>query len=89
MQTQSLASPRFAWTGIGRWLAAFFERARRGRPRQLRLCESLPLGERRFVAVVEFEQQKFLIGGSGGSLCLLTVLPPTGEAIKLPSAEAR
>jgi len=43
-------------------------------PRRLRLCESLPLGERRFVAVVEFEQSRFLVGGTSASLVLLARL---------------
>jgi flagellar biogenesis protein FliO len=42
--------------------------------RQLRLCETLPLGERRFLAVVQFEEQKFLIGMAGNSVALLTSL---------------
>jgi flagellar biogenesis protein FliO len=43
-------------------------------PRRLRLCESLPLGERRFVAVVEFERTRFLLGGTPSSLVLLSRL---------------
>jgi hypothetical protein len=46
----------------------------RRKPRRLRLCESLPLGERRFVAVVEFERSRFLVGGTSGSLVLLARL---------------
>jgi flagellar biogenesis protein FliO len=65
----------------------WFERARavwrrvlqlRRRPaRRLRLCESLPLGERRFVAVVEFENSRFLLGGTSASLVLLAQLEDT------------
>ena len=43
--------------------------------RQLRLRETLALGERRFVAVVEFERQKFLIAGTSGSVVMLANLP--------------
>jgi Flagellar biosynthesis protein, FliO len=50
-------------------------------PRRLRLCESLPLGERRFVAVVEFDRARFLVGGTTASLVLLARLGPDGEAI--------
>src|SRR5271168_1443852 len=53
-------------------------RARRRSPRRLRLCESLPLGERRFVAVVEFERARFLLGGTPSSLVLLSRLTDTG-----------
>jgi flagellar biogenesis protein FliO len=49
------------------------------RPRRLRLCESLPLGDRRFVAVVEFEQSRFLVGGTAGSLVLLAKLEGPGD----------
>jgi flagellar biogenesis protein FliO len=45
--------------------------------RRLRLCESLALGERRFVAVIEFERQRFLLGGTGQSLALLAQLGET------------
>ena len=55
------------------------------RPRKrLRLCESLPLGERRFVAVVEFDQSRFLVGGTPSSLVLLSRLENTGEAGEAP-----
>jgi flagellar biogenesis protein FliO len=43
-------------------------------PRRLRLCESLPLGEHRFVAVVEFEAERFLVGGTPSSMVLLSRL---------------
>jgi hypothetical protein len=47
-------------------------------PKRLRLCESLPLGERRFVAVVEFESERFLLGGTASSLTLLSRLNSVG-----------
>jgi flagellar biogenesis protein FliO len=47
------------------------------KPRRLRLCESLSLGEKRFVAVIQYEGQQFLIGGGSSSLNLLARL---GEA---------
>jgi flagellar biogenesis protein FliO len=43
--------------------------------RQLRLHETLALGERRFIAVVEFGRQKFLIAGTSSSVAMLAVLP--------------
>ena len=62
----------------------------RTRPqKQLRLCETLGLGERRFIAVVQFEQQKFLIGGTGSSLALLTHLGQTAEETRANAEEAR
>jgi len=43
--------------------------------KQLRLCESLALGERRFLVVVEFGRQKFLLGTSSSAMTLLAELP--------------
>jgi flagellar biogenesis protein FliO len=63
---------------------------RRRAPRRLRLCESLPLGERRFVAVVEFERSRFLVGGTSASLVLLARLEnvedETGCSVSEPTA---
>ncbi|HTS36819.1 MAG TPA: flagellar biosynthetic protein FliO [Candidatus Solibacter sp.] len=61
---------RALWGGVcGRVL-----RWKQRSPRRLKLCETLALGERRFVAVVEFEQARFLVGGTAGSLVLLARL---------------
>ena len=47
----------------------------------LRLCESLALGERRFLSVVEFGQRRFLVGGTANSLAMLATLsdPPGND----------
>jgi flagellar biogenesis protein FliO len=39
--------------------------------RFLRICETLPLGEKRFLALVQFERQRFLIGVTQDSIALL------------------
>ena len=44
-------------------------------PRKLFVSETATLGERRSIAVIEFEQRRFLIGCSAGSVNLLTQLP--------------
>jgi flagellar biogenesis protein FliO len=49
-------------------------RARRRSPRGLRIAETVSLGEHRFVAVIEFEQSRFLLGGTSSSLVLLADL---------------
>jgi hypothetical protein len=54
-------------------------RISRRTPKRLRLCESLALGDRRFVAVVEFEAERFLLGGTPSSLVLLSRLTDAGE----------
>jgi flagellar biogenesis protein FliO len=43
-------------------------------PRRLKLCETVSLGQKRFVAVVQFEAQQFLVGGSANSVSLLARL---------------
>ncbi|HEY6292736.1 MAG TPA: flagellar biosynthetic protein FliO [Terriglobia bacterium] len=45
------------------------------RKNDIHLCETLSLGEKRFLAVVLVEQQKFLVGGAGNSINLLAKLP--------------
>jgi len=72
------SSPQISlWQIAAGWWRSI-SRLRRSRPKRLRLCESLPLGEHRFVAVVEFEQSRYLIGGTQGSLVLLSSLPGPG-----------
>ncbi|PYX84877.1 MAG: hypothetical protein DMG68_19395 [Acidobacteria bacterium] len=61
------------------WWRAWLDRwaewnERRARTRRLHVAESVSLGEKRFVAVVQFESQRFLIGGTGTSLRLLAEL---------------
>lgn len=45
------------------------------KPKALFVRETAALGERRFVAVIQFERQRFLIGGSPASVTLLASLP--------------
>jgi flagellar biogenesis protein FliO len=56
------------------------------RQRQLRLCENLPLGERRFLSLVECGRQKFLLGGCVNSLVVLAELP--SEATTTPTKDS-
>ena len=56
-----------AWMNAKQWLGS--------RPKKkLRLVESLSLGERRFLAVIDFSGRKFLIGGGSSEVKLLTEL---------------
>ena len=48
-------------------------------PRRLHLCEALALGEKRFVAVIEFETQRFLVGGGAASVTLLARLGESSD----------
>jgi len=76
--TRGTARPD-AWQEARIWWRRILEWGRR-RPRRLRLCESLPLGDRRFVAVVEFDESRFLVGGTAVSLVLLARLSPAVSA---------
>ena len=71
----------FFTAGLRRLLAGA---APRRRERTLHLRESLSLGEKRFLAVVQVERQQFLVGGSGSSISLLTQLPSIPPPDELP-----
>lgn len=68
------ASIRTRWQRAEAALRALGLRWRTRPPRQLRVCENLALGEKRFLSVVEFGQRKFLVGGTGNSLAMLAML---------------
>jgi flagellar biogenesis protein FliO len=74
MTTETL--PFFAgpWWLRARALWQQVSRLSRRTPRRLHLRETLPLGEHRFVAVIEFERRQLLIGGTPSSLVLLAHL---------------
>jgi flagellar biogenesis protein FliO len=90
-KTQPLA-PRWS---LGPLLSALWTRARGAfasvnvgrRQRHLRLCESLSLGEKRLIAVVQFDNQRFLVAATPQTISLLQSLgtaPPEEE----PNASA-
>ena len=58
--------------------------------RRMRVTEMVPLGEKRFVALLKIDGQELLIGGgtSGVSLLATMELPSTGTAVNGP-AEGR
>ncbi len=51
--------------------------------------ETAALGNRRFVSVIQFESQRFLIGSSPTSVTLLAQLPDQPHHEKEPDEEAR
>lgn len=77
-QTDSAIPSTPAWLSHSlEALRAFFRGlAIRRRERSLRLCESLPLGEKRLLAVVQFEGRRFLVGATSQSISLLDRLDP-------------
>ena len=63
---------------VGAHLRVFVTRnwlGHRRRPKELRLCESLSLGERRFVGVIQYRQQRFLVGATNSNIAMLAQLP--------------
>jgi flagellar biogenesis protein FliO len=60
-------------------------RQRSVRGKQLRVRETLSLGERRFVAVLECDERRFLIGGTGASISILADLTSAGDNTKATS----
>jgi len=49
------------------------------RERFMRLCETLPLGDKRFLAIVQIEHQRFLIATTNQSISLLYCLEGSGQ----------
>jgi flagellar biogenesis protein FliO len=75
VESQALSPSGAAWALAVKNTWEWVRRAvKPRRSRRLRVCESLSLGERRFLAVIEFDRQEFLVGGSGNSLSLLARL---------------
>jgi hypothetical protein len=64
-------------------LRSLISRAR-GPRKALRVRESAALGDRRFISIIQFERQRFLIGSSPGSVTLLARLPDESA----PAAES-
>jgi flagellar biogenesis protein FliO len=61
------------------------------RKRRLRVCETLSLGEKRFIAVVEYDRQKFLLAGTPQNISLLQRLDegPGNADPQAPSPASR
>ena len=60
-----------------RWLQQ--HRQRQLAAKRLALCETVSLGEKRFVAIVKVDGQQFLLGGAAGSVSLLARLNEQDE----------
>jgi hypothetical protein len=59
-----------AWSWVRKNLVSRQSRKR------LRVCESVSLGEKRFVAVIEVDGEQFLVGGASSSVSTLARLAP-------------
>ena len=86
--SQATSPPGTAWAVALKNLWQWARRAVKARKaRRLRVCETLSLGERRFLAVIEFDRQEFLVGGSGNSLELLgAAARGNGDSRTFPAA---
>ena len=81
MEGVPATEPRKSWKTA---LASFWTQLRSALPgvsvqrrqRRLRLCETLSLGEKRIVAVVEFDDQRFLVAATSQNISLLQSLGP-------------
>ena len=83
--SRAIPPPGAAWAVVLKNIWQWTRRAVKVRKtRRLRVCETLSLGERRFLAVIEFDRQEFLVGGTGNSLTLLARLQE-GTVITEPS----
>ena len=75
---------------IARSLGSFFGWLREKRrtqisSRRLRVCETLSLGEKRFIALVQVDGKNFLVGGAPTNVSLLAQLEgsqPFSESLK-------
>jgi flagellar biosynthesis protein FliO len=67
----SLLSRAFSWLG-----------ARAATPKQLRVVETVSLGEKRFAAILHADGRRFLIGGGTAGVSLLAQLDETQESIE-------
>lgn len=75
---ETQASTRAFASSLWRWMLFQFNAlAVRQRNRRLRVAETISLGEKRFVSIVEVDGEQFLIGGSAANLVLLAKLDST------------
>lgn len=69
------------------WMWGFLQRATTAKPpRKLRVCENVSLGDRRFLALVQVENQRFLIGGAANSISMLACLEKPTSLSEAPEA---
>jgi len=79
----ALAASRIKELARSATLRSLISRAR-GPRKALRVRESAALVDRRFISIIQFERQRFLIGSSPGSVTLLARLPDESA----PAAES-
>ncbi len=61
------------------WLWFCNQMQSRQSKKRLRVCETVSLGEKRFVAVIQVDGEQFLVGGAAGSVATLARLEPAED----------
>lgn len=83
METAAAQTPAFAWfdarfltlVTCRLKLAVRFLMRVRGKRKTLSVSATAALGDRRFISVIQFERQRFLVASSPSSVTLLSHLP--------------
>lgn len=78
--TEAVEWLRNAWQEMKTRLARTWKQVQarnkaRMKSQKLKVCETAQLGDKRFVALVQADGQRFLIGGTGNNIALLAALP--------------
>lgn len=72
-----------------RWLTRYSRGVLvRGLPRRLRVAETVSLGDKRFVSILQVDGEQFLVGGSSSNVVLLAKLETKAEAAGESSFES-
>jgi flagellar biogenesis protein FliO len=82
-----VTGPGLGLSALWNRLAEVFGKIRVNRRRSLRLCETLALGEKRIVAIVECDQQRFLLAATPQNISLLQALGPVQPDLKQEKSE--
>jgi len=76
---------------VGWWkrIISYYGQRAQGRRNKLKLCESLSLGEKRVLVVVECDRVRYLVGSTATNITLLSRLPDaTQEPNSGPNIES-
>lgn len=72
------------------WIATLWSQVRDRGPRRMRVAESLMLGGRRSLVLVECDGQEFLVGCGPDQVSCVVALPPGREGLAVvPPRQAR
>ena len=87
---QTIIAPTPSLPRLFQRLVCFLRKIKvRRRERSLRLCDSLALGEKRFVTVVECEHHRFLLGVTSQSISLLHKLEDEAQVTARAGNQSR